>query len=612
MQLAIMLLATDLWMPHGMCWSWNPWLLWSIVGSHAITGLSYYAISIAIVLLCRRTFKQLAVSLPQQVYAIAGLFVAFVSACGTGHLIDILTVWVPIYGITAFVQVGTAVISFAAALYLMPTAEVAIAKIAEAEINELALARKYKESEFFFQLSPVLMYRKNPQGQIIDCNRAVQRLLGFSKEDMVGKRDSEFLANREGALQIEQTDQELFAQGEGASIDVLESATGRDGKLRRFISTKSIYREPGTEQLCLSGVSIDVTKQLEIQENLQEANRSLQAVNEKLDSASNEMEVIFQMSSAIYSAKSYEEIHQLTVVAANLLFKEVSGALYTISNSGTHAEMRCSWGTAPSETIFAPDQCWSLRRGGTTNLLQKFGTGLACDHLQRPIEGSHLCAPLNGVINTTSSFGVLYLHSDSPISDAHQRIAKNLSLCISLALSNLELRDKLRDQALKDELTTLHNLRYLRERFPEETAYCDRKKMKLAFLLLDLDHFKAWNDMHGHDAGNHALRAVGRYLKTSVRQDSVVARWGGEEFCVILTGVTHEDAWRRAEEIREGIEQIELKQGSLTMSIGISFYPDHGETLESVFTAADTALYRSKTKGRNCCTVAEPSEAVNE
>lgn len=596
-------LAVDSWMPHGMCWNWNPWLLWSIVISHAITGFSYYTIPITIILLTRKVIAQLSMELPRQLYLTAWLFVAFVAACGTGHFIDILTVWVPIYGITAIVQAIVAIISFFTAIHLMPTAEGAINKIVAAEQNEISLAQKYQESEFFFQLSPVPMYRKNEAGQIIDCNQAVQRLLGLSRQDMVGKRDSEFLSNKEGAAKIEATDQELFAMGEGASIEIIEVATGRDGKERRFVSKKSIYRDPGSDKLCLSGVSIDVTDQTAVQESLEQVNQSLQRVNQELDDSTDEMEKMFQMSSAIYAAKNYQEIHQLMKVAANLMLEGLSGALYTISNSGSHAEMRSSWGVVPSDQVFAPDQCWSLRRGGTTNLLQQIGTGLLCDHIHSPVSGSHLCAPLNGVINTASSFGVLYLHSDRPISPAHQRVAKNLALCISLALSNLEWSDRLREQALRDELTGLHNLRYLRERFPEEAAYCDREHVKMAFLLLDLDHFKHWNDLHGHDAGNQALKAVGRYLKQSVRRHSLSARWGGEEFCVILTGVTTEDAKNRAESIRRGISSLDLKHGTLTVSIGISFYPDHGETLEQVFAVADTALYRSKTEGRDRVTI---------
>jgi diguanylate cyclase (GGDEF)-like protein len=128
-------------------------------------------------------------------------------------------------------------------------------------------------------------------------------------------------------------------------------------------------------------------------------------------------------------------------------------------------------------------------------------------------------------------------------------------------------------------------------------------------LLIDLDHFKRFNDTHGHDAGDQLLRELGALLLQQFRGEDIACRYGGEEFTVILPGASPEDTRRRAEQLREAVKAIRVEHEGhrlepVTASIGVAVFPHHGGSAEAVLAAADAALYRAKAAGRDCVVVA--------
>ncbi len=164
--------------------------------------------------------------------------------------------------------------------------------------------------------------------------------------------------------------------------------------------------------------------------------------------------------------------------------------------------------------------------------------------------------------------------------------------------------ERLEALSLQDELTGIANRRRLQQVLVAEWARASRQGSSIAFILLDLDHFKQLNDSRGHLEGDLCLQAVARFLAHKVqRAGDVVARYGGEEFCILLPATTLEQACSLAEQLREGIEELALSHpdgGVITASLGVaSWVPQPGQEPEDLVEAADTALYRAKTEGRN-------------
>ncbi|MGA7613844.1 MAG: diguanylate cyclase [Thermoanaerobaculia bacterium] len=167
----------------------------------------------------------------------------------------------------------------------------------------------------------------------------------------------------------------------------------------------------------------------------------------------------------------------------------------------------------------------------------------------------------------------------------------------SLVASNAELEKR----SLTDELTALPNFRAFLHTMEREIEREDRYPHGFGILILDLDHFKNYNDSFGHLAGNEALQAVGRTLRECVRTSDYPARFGGEEFSIITPETTGSSLSQLAERVRTAIETIPPigERPPITVSIGGAIFPDDGITPERLFAAADERLYEAKAKGRN-------------
>lgn len=168
----------------------------------------------------------------------------------------------------------------------------------------------------------------------------------------------------------------------------------------------------------------------------------------------------------------------------------------------------------------------------------------------------------------------------------------------ALALVNAWLLDEVRRSASTDALTGLANRRQLDQALARECAETVRSQVPLAVVMIDLDHFKRLNDVHGHQTGDRALRLAAMAIATSTRTMDLAARYGGEEFCVVMPGVDAAGAANAAERIRRAIERVSPDL-PITASVGVASAPAHGATATELTAAADAALYEAKRDGRN-------------
>jgi diguanylate cyclase (GGDEF)-like protein len=181
---------------------------------------------------------------------------------------------------------------------------------------------------------------------------------------------------------------------------------------------------------------------------------------------------------------------------------------------------------------------------------------------------------------------------------------------IGPSLANLKLRDALRVLALHDALTGLYNRRYMEDALKRELHRVKRSNKSVSLIMIDIDHFKRFNDTFGHDAGDFVLSAVAKIIAKNVRPSDIACRYGGEELAVVLPEANLECAVGRAETLRVAFRETSLThRGQVlpapTASFGVSEYPAHGENLEDFIKAADLALYRAKQSGRDQVCAAE-------
>lgn len=213
------------------------------------------------------------------------------------------------------------------------------------------------------------------------------------------------------------------------------------------------------------------------------------------------------------------------------------------------------------------------------------------------------------VIERITSDGAIALGRMLYLRDVTQRHLGELKLAEALAVSEERLRTisslhaQLQEQALCDPLTGLYNRRYLDEFFGRELARAQREGSPIAIGLIDLDHFKQLNDVHGHLAGDDVLKAVAQHLMDSLRSSDAVFRIGGEEFLLILPGAGHEEALMRLQALCKALarEPLPTRSGGqhITLSAGLAVWPQQGADLDQLLQVADMALYQAKRNGRN-------------
>ncbi len=176
--------------------------------------------------------------------------------------------------------------------------------------------------------------------------------------------------------------------------------------------------------------------------------------------------------------------------------------------------------------------------------------------------------------------------------------------------SLLEKAKKITQNIYVDALTKVYNRKFINEKLPAKIEKAIDTFTPLSVAMCDIDHFKKINDVYGHQAGDMVLSFLGNFLKTHVRGNDIVARYGGEEFLILLEGIEKKDAYNVMERLRETLskEEIDIDNGrkiKITISIGISSFPDDGSTLKELIEASDIALYKAKNGGRNRVILAE-------
>ena len=207
-----------------------------------------------------------------------------------------------------------------------------------------------------------------------------------------------------------------------------------------------------------------------------------------------------------------------------------------------------------------------------------------------------------GVLNATDKSG------GGTFDEVDLNVLELIGPQVAVALERAEWQEKATEfqlMSITDLLTSLPNRRYLEVRLAEELNRSKRYDYPMSFLMIDIDDFKSYNDLNGHQAGDLALQISAHCLKAALRSADVAARYGGEEFCILLPQTPVHEAKVIAERIRQRVASTDYPHGktqtlgSVTISIGVSTFTKEIDTAERIISAADSALYKAKHKGKN-------------
>ena len=331
--------------------------------------------------------------------------------------------------------------------------------------------------------------------------------------------------------------------------------------------------------------------------------RARQKTERELSTKHAETTVLLQMGELLQATLSADEAYQVIESSAPRFFPGEPGAVFLREPGGESMRVRSGWGGYASNgqqpSQFLADDCWALRRGREHGC-EATVPHVRCKHAAPSDLPTSLCLPLaaHGEL-----LGILHLMTRDTLAGVQGRAAI-FADHLSMALANVELRERLREESIRDPLTGLYNRRHTQEAIERELRRAARTQEPLAVLMIDVDHFKRFNDTFGHQAGDHVLATLGKLLSTHTRASDLVSRMGGEELLVVMPGADEPAAHAKAESLREEISKLRLvhsghELGRITISVGVAVHPRHGMTTELLLRAADNALYSAKGAGRD-------------
>ena len=288
---------------------------------------------------------------------------------------------------------------------------------------------------------------------------------------------------------------------------------------------------------------------------------------------------------------------------AKLLFQDLSSGDFTVHFAYPEVE-----GEPSGEIKFSADNpivTWLHKENeplhlGPIDSIPKFKGLWEVEKEQIMASNLGLLCPIK---NRGRLIGILALgekESDTLYSHDDLEMAMSMASQAGTIIENAQLYSQALVRANTDGLTELYNHRHFHERLEQEIARGSRFGTTFSLIILDVDLFKAYNDIHGHLAGDEVLRRIALCIKTSIRGLDTAFRYGGEEFAIILPEARLDDAYKVAERIRKTVGlKISSRATPITVSLGIANWPIDGVMKEKIISCADTALYRAKQTGRN-------------
>ncbi|MDL1862770.1 PAS domain S-box protein [Betaproteobacteria bacterium PRO7] len=472
----------------------------------------------------------------------------------------------------------------------------------QAAALEALRASEEKFAAAFRNSADHIVITRLADGVIVEVNDAFCRATGHAREDVLGKTTLELGAWAEPARR-EEARRLVVANGSLANFAFRQRR--HDGSIMHCLLSATIV-EIGGEK-CILSAARDISERISAEEASKLLNKRLQATVAALEALNRRNAQLGEMRDLLHTCQTPSEVYKVAAHFVPQLLPQSSGALYLMDDGRVGLEAAFAWGESGlGESVFAPDACWSLRRGRSYRVADA-RQHLVCAHVHERPRGGYLCLPISahGEANGVMHVQFEGLPEDDPLTnEAQEEFLRTMTEHIALALANARLRENLRIQASRDALTGLVNRRYMEETFEREIRRCARKDKPIAVFMVDVDHFKRFNDTHGHEAGDSVLRHVAATLTEVVRFEDIVCRYGGEEFLLVLPEADEAAALERAEQARARVERTvahfrEQALGGLSISIGVAMFPMHGERIDELIRAADAALYRAKSGGRN-------------
>jgi diguanylate cyclase (GGDEF)-like protein/PAS domain S-box-containing protein len=492
-----------------------------------------------------------------------------------------------------------------------------VGNIAAVEIERRQIEDRLRDSEEKYRLlmdavpDPVIVFDR--QGRVTYLNSVFARVFGWTLDEVKGSA-LDFIPEESRAESLEAL--ERMRRGDVA-IALETRRTTRSGRTLEVQGSISQFKDADGRFAGSIVLLRDVTHIKNTEKALRESNRRLAAAVREQKNRSRELSLLNSMNELLHACHTEADTYRVMAGICRQLFPEDAGFLTMRDDASNRFVAVSSWGDDALKCVdYDEHDCWALRLGRIHAVEDPAGD-LSCVHpVGRSTQG-YACLPVTSTEGLIGVLHVLFKARPGKMSTEEVKQHQTSKMMIlntmlehyALSLLNIKLHNTLKNQSIRDPLTGLFNRRYLDESLRREMFRCRRHGASTGIIMIDVDRFKAFNDTYGHEVGDVILKEFASFLKRHTRSEDILCRYGGEEFILLMPDSSLSSARRRAEQlcalVRNTLRINHLGiTHQITISLGVSAFPESGTTIEAAQSAADAALYQAKRQGRDRVIVA--------
>ena len=443
----------------------------------------------------------------------------------------------------------------------------------------------------------------NNDGIISFWNEAAEKIFGYTSQEATNKELHPLIVPQRYIEAFRKGFSKFKITGEGPVIGkTLElTALRKDGP--EFPVELSLSALKIKNKWCALGILRDITERKHAEEKLNNALK-------ERDASMNNLKYLMEFSTTMRDETQEKVLIINMTKSLKRQFNPDVLAVLFIDNETKMLDIPVIDPPMPiekfinDEIIINPLLCRAINTGQEV-FPKNIKEGICCTCIRDRIDkGASICIPMTGGGNT---FGVvIMIKNETGHWDIEQyKLMLGYVEIATSSFTRARLFELTRRASITDPLTGIYNRRFFDEMLEKQLVLAKRHNQKVSLLILDLDHFKNFNDTYGHMAGDRILQKLTKSIREIIRSSDILARYGGEEFGIIMSSTDIMEALNKAEMICSHVRSIcfdnivSEQSLKITVSIGVSSFPEHGADFDSLLSAADNALYKAKNLGRN-------------
>lgn len=453
-----------------------------------------------------------------------------------------------------------------------------------------------------FNASPNGIVITNKQGMITDVNVSAESMFGYLK--------SQLIAQHVNILTPMEFDEDHRKFIENADDSLTSKKLGFGRKLmavrrynNQFPVDVALTKIAHTEEHYYMAVIRDLTEIDMVENELRSVNERLLSTIDTLKHQSRETLLLNEYTEMLQTCDSFKDYPPIVKSYCDSLFDAVDCKIYVVDSENKLVSM-----AAHENNTLSFQDCWALKSNKPYPLNSR-QSQIHCKHIES--DQHTICLPLSA---KGSFLGLItvYFSDNSPLIEENiksfDKILQAFAVRTSICLAGLKLLKEKELQSFKDELTGLYNRRYMNESLSRYLPRAKRENVAVTVLMIDVDHFKQFNDNYGHNLGDTVLIQVAHCIEQCMRETDLVCRFGGEEFVAVMYDATEEDGIVKANNIHSVVQTLNNLPLPITVSIGVA---ERGlnDDAETLLQHADKALYYAKENGRNQTQSYTPQQA---